>query len=523
MVARFADLTGDRNALHLDEEFARKSRFRERVVHGLLPFSFLVALEEAFPEASVSFSAFAVRFVSPVWIGVPVRLAAEASAGPGGTMTFQADWTAADGETLIQASGTFRLGTPEIVTGGNGGSCLLSDRISENAYSIDELDGKSESLRFRLDPGVLTRYQTLLFRPALGRDNYGFCPNLAACLLLSPLVGMRLPGRYATFSSFKASFADSLSLATPCSVSGVIEQVSSASESVSMSASFVHAGEQTGTAHLKVMVNPPPREMIGCEAIRERYLDTGVRGKVAVIIGASRGIGETAAKLFAMHGARTVVHYYRGRGDAAAIVEEIRNAGGTAVALGCDIRDEGQVTRFFAEVLEAYGRIDILINNAIKDFRPRPFLKLQWGDYLDELEVSLKGLHNCCREAVPIFKRQGGGKIVNLSSVLAEVPVTGQNKYITAKSAVAGYTRSLAKEVVRDNIQVNLIVPGMTETDLLSSLPSELIRRMGTERDYGRNLAPIEVALSMLYLSSGWSDAITGQQIVLNLGEPPFA
>jgi 3-oxoacyl-[acyl-carrier protein] reductase len=274
---------------------------------------------------------------------------------------------------------------------------------------------------------------------------------------------------------------------------------------------------------LKVLVNPPPRKMIACETIKERYLEMGLRGKVAVITGSSRGIGETAAKLFAMHGARTVVHYHRGKREAEAIVEEIRNAGGTAVALGCDIRDETQVACFFADILEAYGRVDILINNAVKEFRPKAFLKLHWNDYLEELEVALKGMHNCCREAIPIFKKQGGGKIVNLSSVTVDNPVTGHNKYITSNIAVVGYTLSLAKELVMDNIQANLVVPSMTETDLLSSMPAEFVKRMGEEREYGRNLAPIEVALSILYLSSGWSDGITGQQIVLNLGEPPFA
>jgi 3-oxoacyl-[acyl-carrier protein] reductase len=159
----------------------------------------------------------------------------------------------------------------------------------------------------------------------------------------------------------------------------------------------------------------------------------------------------------------------------------------------------------------------------VKEFRPKRFLKLRWEDYLGELEVSLKGMHNCCREAVAIFKRQGGGKIVNLSSVIVDNPITGHNEYITAKSAVVGYTRSLAKEVVAGNIQANLVVPAMTETDLLSSIPGEFIKRIRAEREYGRNLAPIEVALAILYLSSEWSDGITGQQIVLNLGEPPFA
>jgi 3-oxoacyl-[acyl-carrier protein] reductase len=526
MVHHFAGLTGDCNALHVDEEIARRFRYRKPVVHGMLPFSFIVSLEEAFPGSALTFSAFDVRFLRPVFTGVALRLKVEAAAAENDIMEFRANWTSeADGQSLIEASGKFRLGNAQSnpAASRNGSACLLSEEVSENAYVIDELHGKSESLRFSLDPGVLSRFQHLLFRPALGRDDYGFCGNLAASLLLSTLVGMRLPGRYATFTSFKASFEKALSRAAPCSLSGTVVKVSKASEFISVLASFVEAGDKAGSAHLKVQVNPPPRKMIDCVAIKERYLDTGVRGKVAVITGGSRGIGETAAKLFAMHGAKTVVHYHRGKRDAEAIVEEIRKAGGTALALGCDIRDEGQVARFFADVLEAYGRVDVLINNAVKEFCPKGYLKLGWEDYLEELEVSLKGMHNCCRQAVPIFKTQGGGKIVNLSSVTVDNPVAGQSKYITSKGAVVGYTRSLAKELVKDNIQVNLVVPSMTETDLLSSIPSELIRRMAEEREYGRNLTPIEVALCMLYLSSAWSGGITGQRIVLNLGEPPFA
>jgi 3-oxoacyl-[acyl-carrier protein] reductase len=363
----------------------------------------------------------------------------------------------------------------------------------------------------------------LVLRPALGRDDYRFCPNLAASLLLSTLVGMRLPGRHATFTAFSATFQRAITPGAPCILSGSVDKVFTASESISVAASFGEAGTEVGAARLKVIVNPTPKKMIDCAAIKERYLQTGVGGRVAVITGASRGIGETAAKLFAMHGAKTIVHYYRGRRDAEAIVDEIRDAGGTALALGCDVRDEQQVTDFFAAVLRTYGRVDILINNAVQEFRPADVRTLRWEDYLEELEVSLKGMHNCCRQAIPIFAHQGGGKIVNVSSVAVDNPVTGQNRYITAKSAIVGYTRSLAKELVKENVQVNLVVPNMTETDLLSSIHSELIARMAADRDYGRHVAPIEVALAMLYLSSGWSDAISGQRIVLNLCEPPFA
>jgi 3-oxoacyl-[acyl-carrier protein] reductase len=557
MVAAFAALTGDRNPLHLDPQIARRFRYRKPVVHGMLPVSLLSCLEEVFPQGAVNFCSITVRFLAPVFVGVDIRLQIEAPAAPPGELAFKASWKRAeDGERLLEASGTVRLASPApdsragtdptrsdqrpAMSGqpaipppaGSHTSgeqfdaswcCLVTERISEQALRIEELEGRSDRLQFLLDRRVLDRFQAALFLPALGRADYRFCPNLAAALLLSPLVGMRLPGRYATFNGFRVLFHEAVALDVPASLLGSVTSVSSATESASIAVSFEQRGQEVGSGQLGVLVNPPPRTMIDCHTIKQRYLETGVRGKVAVITGASRGIGETTAKLFAMHGARTVVHYYQGRKDADDIVHEIGAAGGIATALGCDIRDEQDVARFFAEILEAYGRVDILVNNAVGDFRPAPYLKLRWEDYLQELDVSLKGMHNCCREAVAIFKRQGAGKIVNLSSVAVDNPVTGQNKYITAKSAVVGYTRSLARELAAHNIQANLVVPALTETDLVSSIPGEFIRRMAAERDAGRHLAPIEVALCILYLSSNWTDGISGQQVVLNLAEPPFA
>jgi 3-oxoacyl-[acyl-carrier protein] reductase len=157
------------------------------------------------------------------------------------------------------------------------------------------------------------------------------------------------------------------------------------------------------------------------------------------------------------------------------------------------------------------------------DFRPEPITALGWADFEAELEVSLKGLHACCSAAIPHMKAKGGGRIINVSSIATDQPVKGQARYITAKSAVEGYTKSLAIELARDNIQANLVVPAMTETDLLASIPSDFIRRMGTARAMRRNLQPIEVAQAMVYLASDWARGMSGQRLVLNLGEAPFA
>ncbi len=121
------------------------------------------------------------------------------------------------------------------------------------------------------------------------------------------------------------------------------------------------------------------------------------------------------------------------------------------------------------------------------------------------------------------MKAAGGGRIINVSSIATDQPVKGQARYITAKSAVEGYTKSLAIELARDNIQANLVVPAMTETDLLASIPSDFVRRIGSARAMRRNLQPIEVAQAMVYLASDWAKGMSGQRLVLNLGEAPFA
>ena len=131
-------------------------------------------------------------------------------------------------------------------------------------------------------------------------------------------------------------------------------------------------------------------------------------------------------------------------------------------------------------------------------------------------------MHHCCCEVVPLFKAQGGGKIINLSTIVVDNPVKGQSKYITAKSAVVGYSRSLAKELAGDNIQVNILAPNMTSTDLLAGLPGEIVRRMGQLRPGKRNMEPVEVAQAIVFLASQWSNSMNGQKLVLNLGEPPF-
>lgn len=528
MIAQFAAFTGDFNSMHLDEEIARKSRFRARVAHGMLSFSFLSCIQQDFPESKVRFKSLEARFLKPVFPGDRLSLHFDYPEPEADTRKFTAVWSAMPGgDVRIKASGTFALTAPakQAIPGHDAPKLFLKDQPEEAALTLSDLEGREATLDFKLDSASLSTFSHILSDQAepFARST-PLCPNLAATLLLSTLVGMRLPGRFATFTSFKIVFDPNIEADIPYRLHGAVKKVLPASESLELSIA-IHS--ETGVAfaggNVKSLISPPPRTMPGCADILANYTHLGLRDKVVLITGASRGIGETTGKLFAMHGAKVVVHYFKGKKDAEAIVKDIRDNGGKAISLACDIRNETDVASLVAAVLENFGSIDVLVNNAVREFQPKNLLDLEWSDYLGELEVSLKGMHNCCREIIPHFKKQKSGKIINLSSLVVDHPVTGQNQYITAKSAVVGYTRSLATELLKHNIQVNLVAPNMAETDLLSSIPAEFVKRIGQERAYGRNLSPMEVALSILYLASPWTDGITGQKIVLNLGEPPFA
>jgi 3-oxoacyl-[acyl-carrier protein] reductase len=332
--------------------------------------------------------------------------------------------------------------------------------VDEADQGAEALEGATALLPFKVTDAALANLARIA-APATPLD--AFCPNIAATLLLSTLVGMRLPGRRAVFMRFAMKFAADVVKDLEGELHGRVTKVSAVSESLAAEVRITQQRAEIATGEVHALVSQAPSRMLSAETIRREHLELGLAGKVVVVIGASRGIGETAAKLFAMHGAQVVVHYFRGRHDAESIVAEIAAAGGTAKALQCDVRDEAAVGRFFAEVDAAFGGVDVLVNNAVVDFQPKPAAELTWPDFLGELEVSLKGLHACCQAALPRMKARGGGKIVNVSTVAVDQPVRGQGKYITAKSAVAGYTKSLAVEVLKDNIQVNLVVPAMTE------------------------------------------------------------
>lgn len=242
-------------------------------------------------------------------------------------------------------------------------------------------------------------------------------------------------------------------------------------------------------------------------------------GKVAVITGAARGMGEAHARLLASRGASVVVQDILGE-RAEATAESIRLAGGRAEAMACDITDIGRVKSLLEDVERRLGSIDILVNNAGIGSE-EPLEEISEAQFDRMFGVHVKGAFFATKAVAPGMKERRHGKIINISSIWGMVGHPYASDYCGAKAALLGLTKAWAKELAPWNIHVNAIAPGGVVTDMVLSQP-DIERRMAEKVKrvpLARYAEPIEIAHSVAFLASSESDFITGQLISPNGGE----
>lgn len=256
--------------------------------------------------------------------------------------------------------------------------------------------------------------------------------------------------------------------------------------------------------------------------LRAEAMETGLQGKVALVTGASRGLGETVAKLLSLHGCRVAVNYYKSQVHAERVVREIEDAGGEAFAVRANVADDEQTRQMVAATVGRWGRIDVLVNNAIDDAMPVDFAKLSWSDIEKTFDVTIRGAFNCCKAVIPLMLRSGGGKIVNIGTLATDSPAPNQLKYVIAKSALVGLTRSLAVDYAAGNVQVNIVSPGFVETDLIGHIPEAYRARIAQDTPMKRNATPMDVAQAVVFLASRHAGFTTGQKLMVTGGAPPF-
>lgn len=233
-----------------------------------------------------------------------------------------------------------------------------------------------------------------------------------------------------------------------------------------------------------------------------------LKDKVAVVTGASRGIGKATALELAKQGAKVVVNYARSSEAAEAIVKEIITAGGDAIALQADVSQAEQVDSLIKATLDKFGRIDVLVNNAgiTKDTLLLRMKPEQWQAVID---LNLTGVFLCTKAVSKIMLKQRSGRIINIASVAGQMGNPGQANYSAAKAGVIGFTKTVAKELANRGVTVNAVAPGFIATDMTEDLKSDKIIDFIPLGRYG---IPEEVAGTIRFLAADPAAAyITGQ------------
>jgi len=245
-----------------------------------------------------------------------------------------------------------------------------------------------------------------------------------------------------------------------------------------------------------------------------------LKDKVAIITGGARGLGKAYALRLAEEGAAVVIVDVL---DAGPVENEIEKKGGAALALRVDVSDEQSTTEMARKTVERFGRIDILINNAavFAHLGKKSFFEISAEEWDEVIRINLKGTFLCCKAVYPQMKKQGKGKIINISSSTFFAGVPYFIHYVTSKGGIVGFTRALAREVGDDGICVNAVAPGLTVSEAVRGnpmYPEDYLRIAASGRCFKRDEKPEDLTGTILFLASDDSDFITGQTIAVDGG-----
>lgn len=242
-------------------------------------------------------------------------------------------------------------------------------------------------------------------------------------------------------------------------------------------------------------------------------------GTTVLITGGTRGIGRAAVEKFAIEGANVVFSYLSSEDTAKALEQDAHPGSGAIVAQRADVRDRTDVDRFIRHAHDRFGRIDVIVNNAHAPYERKLFEETSWDDFQRELDTLVKGAFNMAQSVLPIFKAQGGGQVINVSSTMAQNPEPLHSFYSTAKNALTGLTRALALELGPYGVRVNIVSPGPLVTDHNAGFSEDLWRDLANDTPlHGRVGTCEEVAGAIMLLTLPEAGFVTGTVVQVSGG-----
>ncbi|WP_415409702.1 3-oxoacyl-[acyl-carrier-protein] reductase [Staphylococcus agnetis] len=239
--------------------------------------------------------------------------------------------------------------------------------------------------------------------------------------------------------------------------------------------------------------------------------------KVALVTGASRGIGRSIALQLAEEGFNVAVNYAGNKEKAEQVVESIKEKGVEAFAIQANVANPDEVKAMIKEVVSQFGSVDVLVNNA-GITRDNLLMRMKEREWDDVIDTNLKGVFNCIQKVTPQMLRQKGGRIINLTSIVGAVGNPGQINYVASKAGVIGMTKTAARELASRHITVNAVAPGFIVSDMTNALNDDLKEGMKSQIPLGHFGEDTDIAHTVAFLASDKAKYITGQTIHVNGG-----
>lgn len=384
---------------------------------------------------------------------------------------------------------------------------IFVGQVAELEHTVTEKDLEKfveltgDDNRLHVDPSFAAR--TSFKKPV--------AHGMLGASFISTIIGTRLPGDGALWFSQSFEFLLPVRVGDKLTVRAEVLKKVERMQVIELQTDIFNQYRQkvtTGIAKVKVV-----------ELEEEPAADPVPPRPVALVVGGSGGIGSAVCRQLGAAGFAVAVHYFTHPERAAATVAALEAAGQSARAFGADVRDPQAVQNLVHDVQRYFGTITVLVNCTTAQMAPMRWQDVQWQDVETHLQTTLQGAFHLVKAVTPQMEAVGYGKIIHVSAQMVEAPIGNQLPFITAKAALQGLSQALAIELAGQGIRVNLVAPGLTDTEQLSEVP-ERIRLMAAARVPLRRLGRAEdVAGAVAFLASPQSDYLTGETIRVNGGQ----